>query len=94
MHNPPPCECEIWHYNQVNVDHIRKAVDLFPWKKALRNLNISDTYFVYLTKRLSTFLIIFLMKQLHLIIEILRELKKKNAKQFVFEKNEAYKRYV
>ena len=93
MHNPPPCECEIWHYNQVNVDHIRKAVDLFPWKKALRNLNISDTYFAYLTKRLSTFLIIFLMKQLHLITEILRELKK-NAKQFVFEKNEAYKRYV
>ena len=93
MHNRPPCECEIWHYNQVNVDHIRKAVDLFPWKKALRNLNISDTYFVYLTKRLSKFLIIFLMKQLHLIIEILRELKK-NAKQFVFEKNEAYKWYV
>ena len=28
MHNPPPCECEIWHYNQVNVDHIRKAVDV------------------------------------------------------------------
>ena len=77
MQNPPPCECEIWHYNQVNIDHIRKAVDLFPWEKALRNLNICDMIFFYLTKRLSTlFPIIFLMKQLHLMIEILRELKK------------------
>ena len=33
IHYPPPYEHEIWHYYQANVDHIRKAVNLFPWKK-------------------------------------------------------------
>ena len=33
IHYPPPYEPEIWHYDQANVDHIRKALDLFPWKK-------------------------------------------------------------
>ena len=56
------------------MDHIRKVVDLFPWEKELQNLNINDIIF-YLTKRLKLlFLIIFLMKQLHLMIEILRGL--------------------
>ena len=30
-HSPLPYELEIWHYEQANLDHIRKAVDLFPW---------------------------------------------------------------
>ena len=56
------------------MDHIRKVVDLFPWEKELQNLNINDIIF-YLTKRLKLlFLITFLMKQLHLMIEILRGL--------------------
>ena len=33
IHYPVPYEREIWHYDQPNVDHIRKAVDLIPWKK-------------------------------------------------------------
>ena len=28
-----------------NVAHIRKVVHLFPWKRALRNLNINDMIF-------------------------------------------------
>ena len=47
IHYPQPYEREIWHYGQVNVDHIRKAVDLFPWEKALRNLNINDMIFLF-----------------------------------------------
>ena len=30
---PSPHEYETWHYQQVNVEHIRKAVDLFIGKK-------------------------------------------------------------
>ena len=64
IHYPSPLKRKIWHYDQVNVDHIRKAVNLFPWEKALRNVNINDMMF-YLTKRLRIlFLIIFLMKKL------------------------------
>ena len=38
IHYPPPYEREIWHYDQANVNHIRKAVDLFPRKKALQKV--------------------------------------------------------
>ena len=36
IHYPPPYEREIWHYDQANVDHIRKAVNLFSWEKNIK----------------------------------------------------------
>ena len=33
IHYLPPSEREIWHYEQANVDHVTKAVGLFPWEK-------------------------------------------------------------
>ena len=47
IHYPPPYKREIWHYDQANVDHVRKAVHLFPWEKILRNLNINDRIFLF-----------------------------------------------
>ena len=44
---PSPFEREIWYYDEINVDHIRKAVDLFPWVKTLRNLNMNDMIFLF-----------------------------------------------
>ena len=41
IHYPPPYEHEIWHNNQANVNHTRKAFYLFPWEKVLRYLNIN-----------------------------------------------------
>ena len=71
IHYLPPYEREIWHYELANVGHIRKAVDLFPSEKALQNLFINDMVF-YLTKELRIlFPTIFLMKQLHLMTEII-----------------------
>ena len=29
VYYPPPYEREIWHYQQANIDHIRKAMDQF-----------------------------------------------------------------
>ena len=46
IYYPPPYEREIWHFDQAIVDHIRRVVDLFPWKKILRNLNINDDFLV------------------------------------------------
>ena len=38
IHYPPPYEREIWHYDQASIDHRKAVVDLYPWKKTLRNL--------------------------------------------------------
>ena len=73
IHYPQPYEREIWHYDQEIVDHIRKEVDLFAWQKAMRS-STRTIWVFYLTKRLRIFfVIIFLMKQLHLLIETLRQ---------------------
>ena len=73
----PPYEREIWHYDQANIDHIRKAVDLFSWEKNIKKSQHKRYDFLYLIKQLRIlFLITFLMKQLHLMIETLRGLTK------------------
>ena len=77
IHYLQPYKPKIWHYDQVSADHFRKEVDLFPWEKSLRNFNTSNVTF-YLTRRLRIFfLIVFLMKQLHLMIDIIRGLTRK-----------------
>ena len=45
--HPPPYEREIWHFDQANVDHIKKAVYLFSCEKALRNLKINYMIFLF-----------------------------------------------
>ena len=47
LHYPPPYEREKQHYDQANVDHIRKVFDLFPWQKTLGNLNTKDMIFLF-----------------------------------------------
>ena len=67
----------IYIYNQAYVNHIRKAVDLFPWKKNIKKSQHKRYDYFYLIKQLRIlFLIKFIMKQLHLMIEILRGLTK------------------
>ena len=38
----PPYEREIWHYQHVNIDQIKRAIEQFPWKKSFRNLRINE----------------------------------------------------
>ena len=67
----PSYEHETSHYDQANVDLIKKVIDSFPWEKALRNLNTNDMIFIFKKHLRILFLVIFLMKQLHFMIEIL-----------------------
>ena len=55
------------------MDHIRTAVDAFPWEKELQNLSMSNV--IFLTERLRIlFLILFTLKQLHFMIELQKTL--------------------
>ena len=76
IHYPPPYEREIWYYDQANVDHIRKAVDLFPWKKIFKNPNINDMIFLF-NKTVKNIISNYIpLKQLHLMTGIFRGLAK------------------
>ena len=39
---PPPHECEVWHFQRVNVDHMRKTISGFQWEKSFQNMNVND----------------------------------------------------
>ena len=61
IHYSPPYEREIWHYGKANFDHIRKAINEFPWetKYNIFSMQLSKKYC----------LITFLMKKLRVMIE-------------------------
>ena len=39
---PSPYEREIWHYQKVNIDLIKRAINSFDWEKAFSNIDIDN----------------------------------------------------
>ena len=42
IHYLPPYEQEIWNYGKPNVDHIRKAINKFPWERKFENNSVDE----------------------------------------------------
>ena len=42
IYYPPPDLRNVWHYKEANADLIKRAVNIFNWKKAFSNPNIND----------------------------------------------------
>ena len=42
VYYPPPYEREIWHYEKVNVDHMRRWIDEFSWKRCFANSSVNN----------------------------------------------------
>ena len=42
VHYPPPYEREVWHFKKANTDHIKRAINGFPWETSFANLDIND----------------------------------------------------
>ena len=40
---PPPYECEVWHYKEVDSDLNRRSLEMFIWGGAFKNSNVNDT---------------------------------------------------
>ena len=70
----------IWHYDQANVDHIRKAVGLFSLRNTLKNLKINDIIFSF-SKIVKNVLLIY--SSWNSCEQLIRE--KWNVKRYVIE---------
>ena len=46
---PPPYEQEIWHYGKANIDHIRKAINEFPWERSFENNSMNKKVNIFNT---------------------------------------------
>ena len=42
VYYPPPYECEVWHYKEVDTDLIRRSIEMFNWDRAFKNSNVND----------------------------------------------------
>ena len=42
IHYPPPYGQEVWHYQKANVDHIREAINEFPWHNHFTNTSVNE----------------------------------------------------
>ena len=47
IHYPPPYEREIWHYQEANIDQIRKAIEQFPWDRSFKYLEVNEMVFLF-----------------------------------------------
>ena len=47
VYYPPPYEREVWHYQEADVNLIRRAIHGFNWKRALSNLNVDEQVTVF-----------------------------------------------
>ena len=93
IHYSLPYERKIWHYDQANVDHIRKAVDLFPSEKALRNLNINGMIFLF-NKTVKNIISNYIPHKTVTSDDRDPPWINKKAKQLILEKNGMHKRHV
>ena len=46
IHCPPPYFRDIWHYQDVKTDLIRRAIDMFDWDRAFVNTNVNEKVFI------------------------------------------------
>ena len=42
IYYPPPYEREIWHYDKVNAELIRRSIDQFPWDNRFSNIDVNQ----------------------------------------------------
>ena len=46
---PPPYEREIWYNGKANVDHVRKAINKFPWERSFENNSVNEKVNIFNT---------------------------------------------
>ena len=45
--HPPPYEREIWHFQKVNTDLIKRATDEFDWEKAFSKIDVDKMVSIF-----------------------------------------------
>ena len=44
----PLCEREVWHYQNANIEKIRKAISEFPWERRFANsFNVNEKLYLF-----------------------------------------------
>ena len=47
VYYPPLYEREVWHFKKANTDHMKRAINGFPWERSFANLDINDKVYLF-----------------------------------------------
>ena len=47
IYHPPPYEREIWHYEKVTADLIRRSIDQFPWNIRFAHIEVNQKVYLF-----------------------------------------------
>ena len=47
VHYLPPYEHEVWHFKKTNTDHIKRAINGFPWERSFTKLHMNDIVYLF-----------------------------------------------
>ena len=70
IHYPRSYERKVWHYQRANIENIRKALSEFPWEWYFANSDVNEKVYLFNKTIKNMFAIMFLMKQLFVMIVI------------------------
>ena len=93
IHYPPPYEREIWHYGKANDDHIRKAINEFPWERRFENNSVNEKVNI-LNTTIKNILSNYIPHETITCDDRDPPWINKNIKQLILEKNQASKSYL
>ena len=47
FHYSSPYEREVWHFKKANTDHIKRAINGFPWERSFSKLDMNDIVYLF-----------------------------------------------
>ena len=93
VHYPPPYEREVWHFKKANTDHIKRAINEFPWERSFANLDINHKVHLF-NKTIRNILSNFIPHETVTFDDRDPPWMNNRVKHLINEKNALYKNYL
>ena len=93
VYYPPLYEREVWHFKKANTDHMKRAINGFPWERSFANLDINDKVYLF-NKTIKNILSNFIPHETITFDDRDPPWINSQVKHLINEKNAMYKNYL
>ena len=92
IYYPPPYERKIWHYQNANIENIRKAIDQFSWAMDFTNIDVKEKVNLF-NKTIKNIIRNYIPYETIACDDKDPPWINEDIKELIYEKNQAYKLY-
>ena len=90
---PSPYEREIWNYEEVNFDNIRKSIVKFSWERYFANTIVNNKVHMF-NKTIKNIMSNYILHKTITYDDSVPPWINKDMKQLILDKNHEYKSYI